>query len=188
MTTPPCACPPGYEDGGCVFPPGTCGRSADLFADRGASFSPCGLYRYRLWRTWDSRNPPLVFCMLNPSTADAEQDDPTVARCSERARRLGHGGLEVVNLFALRSTDPKALYGHADPVGPENDSAILGAAERGKIVCAWGNHGRLRGRDKAVLKLLRAAGALAFALKISKDGHPSHPLYLSYDLRPEPYQ
>lgn len=160
---------------------------AELLNDRGAEFSDCETYRYRLWRTWDSRKPPLVFCMLNPSTADAEQDDPTVARCSERARRLGYGGLEVVNLFALRSTDPKALYGHADPVGPKNDSAILSAAERGNVVCAWGNHGKLQGRDKAVLALLRAAGLPALALKVSKDGHPSHPLYLSYDLEPTVY-
>ena len=153
-----------------------------------ATFSPCGAYRYSLTRGWDSGKPAVNFLMLNPSTADAEQDDPTVARCSERARRLGHGGLEVVNLFALRSTDPKALYGHADPVGPENDSAILSAAEQGNVVCAWGNRGELRGRDKAVLRLLRAAGLPVLALKVSKDGHPSHPLYLSYDLRPEPYQ
>lgn len=158
-----------------------------LLNDRGAVFSDCDAYRYRLWRTWDARKPPLVFCMLNPSTATAEQDDPTIARCTERARRLGYGGLEVINLFGLRSTDPKALYGHADPVGPDNDSAILSAAERGNLICAWGNHGKLRGRDKAVLKLLRIAGLPALALKVSKDGHPSHPLYLPYDLEPVVY-
>lgn len=160
---------------------------SDLLENRGARLSDCGTYRYRLWRIWNPCVAPLVFCMLNPSTADAEVDDPTVSRCKERARRLGYGGLEVVNLFALRSTDPKALYRHADPVGPENDAAILAAAERGNLICAWGNHGKLRGRASAVLAMLRAAGLPALALRVSKDGHPSHPLYLPYDLEPQPF-
>ena len=159
----------------------------DLFASKGAGFSSCGRYRYNLWRIWDRARKPLAYCMLNPSTADAEQDDPTVARCSERARRLGYGGVTVVNLFALRSTDPKVLYSHPDPVGPDNDPAILAVASECDLICAWGNHGKLRGRDKAVLKLLRMAGLPALALKVSKDGHPSHPLYLPYDLEPMPY-
>lgn len=159
-----------------------------LFETSGATFSACKSYRYRLWRTWDAAKPPLVFCMLNPSTADAEADDPTVSRCKERARRMGAGGLVVVNLFALRSTDPKALYQHADPVGPDNDSAILDAASQGDLVCAWGNHGKLYGRAAKVLALLRAAGLPALALRVSKEGHPSHPLYLPYELQPQPFE
>lgn len=158
-----------------------------LFETSGAAFSPCRTYRYRLWRTWDATKPPLVFCMLNPSTADAEADDPTVSRCKERARRMGAGGLVVVNLFALRSTDPRALYRHVDPVGPDNDTAILDAAGQGDLVCAWGNHGKLHGRAAKVLALLLAAGLPALALRVSKDGHPSHPLYLPYDLQPKPF-
>lgn len=159
-----------------------------LFVDRGAGFSACRAYRYTLWRSWDRAKPWLAFVMLNPSTADATTDDPTVARCGERARRLGYGGLAVVNLFALRSTDPLELYRHPDPVGPHNDSAILSvASEAGAVVCAWGNHGRLHGRDGKVLELLARLGVQPMALKVSRGGHPGHPLYLPYNLTPQPY-
>ena len=77
----------------------------DLFEQSGASFSPCGTYRYTLWRRW-SFVPPATFVLLNPSTADATRNDPTVERCERRARELGCGGIRVANLFALRSTDP----------------------------------------------------------------------------------
>src|SRR5690349_18454685 len=107
-----------------------------------ASFSDDMVYRYRLGRCWDPLLPPMVFVMLNPSTADHNQNDPTVERCERRARsRVGIGGLEVVNIFALRSTDPMALYKHSDPVGPENDMSIVTAAKSsGIVVCGWGKH------------------------------------------------
>ena len=93
----------------------------------------------------------------------------------------------MVNMFALISTDPRALYSALDPVGPRNDAAILDAASKGDIICAWGNHGSLHGRDRQVLRLLDAAGLPALALKISKTGQPSHPLYLPYELLPVPF-
>lgn len=153
---------------------------------KGAVISPCQLYRYALWRYWESGRPILVFVMLNPSTADAEVDDPTILRCCERARRDGYGGILVVNLFGLRATDPKELFRHADPVGPDNDEAIkiAAAAPNSTLICAWGNHGGLHGRDKAVLGMLREAGRSPMALKISKSGQPAHPLYLPYALSP----
>ena len=95
----------------------------------GATFSPCRRYRYTLWRQWDER-PPATFIMLNPSTADETANDPTVERCQRRAQAMGYGGVRVANIFALRSTDPRALYTAEDPVGPENDHALLTLARQ----------------------------------------------------------
>ncbi len=86
----------------------------------GAVLSADGVYRYRLWRTWDASKPTLAFLMLNPSTADATEDDPTIRRCLGFAKEWGYGSLVVVNLFALRSPNPDALRENDDPVGPEN--------------------------------------------------------------------
>jgi len=160
-----------------------------LFETTGAAFSPCRRYRYRLWRVWDETKAPAVFVMLNPSTADEVENDPTVERCARRARAMGFGGLRVANIFALRSTDPSALYSDGDPVGPDNDTAILESiAGAGLVVCAWGGHGRLNGRGDAVLALIRGAGAIPNYLKINSDGTPGHPLYVGYSVQPQAWE
>lgn len=87
----------------------------------GAHLSACGAYRYALRRTWDPARPAALFVGLNPSTADAERDDPTTRRCVRFARDWGFGGLLVGNLFAYRATRPRDLRAAAEPVGPEND-------------------------------------------------------------------
>ena len=144
---------------------------------RNAVFSPCGTWRYTLERGWDS-GPACLFVMLNPSTADFQNDDPTVAKCQRYARRWGYGRLTVANIFALRSTDPRALYSHTDPVGPDNDGWIARlAADASFIVCAWGTHGAYQDRGLAVARALATRYDL-HALAITKDGHPGHPLYL----------
>jgi hypothetical protein len=165
--------------------------------ERGAWFSDCRTWRYALWRDWrdltvsslDTTRPSryLNFLMLNPSTADERTNDPTVERCERRARKLGYDGLLVTNLFAFRATDPKVMRAAADPIGPDNDEAILLTASRSELViCAWGAHGAFRHRSKQVLALLREAGCgdKLRALKVSGSGEPWHPLYLSYDLMP----
>jgi len=134
---------------------------------RGAEISTCGLYRYRLWRTWDAANPSRVaFIMLNPSTADATANDPTLRRCIDFAQRWGHGGLEVVNLFPFRAADPKEMLRQSREVavgGPENEEAIRGAVRRCHLlVAAWGTKGSKWGRDVEVLRLLRGLGAPLF--------------------------
>lgn len=160
-----------------------------LITDTGAEFSPCTLYRYKLWRIWDTSLPPAVFVMLNPSTADEIDNDPTVERCERRARSMGFGGLRVANIFALRSTYPEALYETSDPVGTENDLAIRESiADAGLVVCAWGGHGKLNGRGEAVLKLIREAGHMPHYLKLNKDGTPKHPLYVGYAQPPVPWE
>lgn len=161
-------------------------RAMPGFGDEAtATFSPCRTYRYALTRRWNQSWPVAVFVMLNPSTANAFVEDPTVRRCLSFARSWGAGGLVVLNAFALRSTDPKALYSHADPVGPANDDVIAetltGAEPVGPVVVAWGQHGALRGRGEQVLKLLRAYGVKPLCLGLTKAGQPRHPLYVRGD-------
>lgn len=156
--------------------------------ETGAAFSPCGAYRFRLWREWRRGSKAAAFVMLNPSTADEFTNDPTVERCQRRAIALGFGRLEVVNLFALRSTNPRALVGHPDPVGaPENDAAIDEVVEAaGLVVCAWGSHRMIGARGAAVLDRIRAAGKVPHALAINRDGNPAHPLYIPLAVTPRP--
>lgn len=151
-----------------------------------AVLSGCGTYRYRLGRTWDPALPGACFVMLNPSTADARVDDPTIRRCVGFARNMGAGWLTVVNLFALRSTDPRALASHTDPIGPENDAHIVDAAGRATVViAAWGADRFAPARAEAVRHLL--APRALHALGVTKDGAPRHPLYLRGDAELAPW-
>src|SRR5262245_45087455 len=113
----------------------------ELFLERDAVISDCGRYRYLLRRTWHHLWPRALFIMLNPSTADAEIDDPTIRSCIRLSKAEQYGSIEVVNLFALRATDPAALEGADDPIGPGNDDAIGRAIGRCDLaICAWGAH------------------------------------------------
>lgn len=150
-----------------------------------ATFSADRVQRYRLTRTWDASGSRVNFVMLNPSTADAFQLDPTNRRCMGFAQRWGFGGAEVTNIFAFRSTDPRGLRAVDDPVGPDNDDAILGVAVGADLViAAWGTHGELHGRGAEVRAMLDAAGVELHVLRLTKAGHPAHPLYLPGEVRP----
>lgn len=153
----------------------------------GAVFSPCNRYRYSLWRIWDPSKPVCMFLMLNPSTADETTNDPTVQRCQTRAIAMGYGGLRVANIFAWRSTDRSVLGSLEDPIGPDNDLAIIEAASQSSIViCAWGIDGSINVRGKQVLSMLKEAGIQPHALIQNDDGSPGHPLYVPYDRKPFP--
>jgi hypothetical protein len=153
----------------------------------GATFSPDRFYRYSLFRIWNESCPRLTYVLLNPSQADEVKDDPTIKRCVARAINGGFGGIEVVNLFAMRSTYPYSLSTAPDPIGPDNDGAIVHAARNATlVVCGWGKTGGLKNRADAVLALIRAAGAIPHALKLNADGSPQHPLYLPYSKKPFP--
>ena len=144
---------------------------------QGARFSADRRYRYVLWRIWDESRPTALFIMLNPSIANENNNDPTVERCQRRAQIIGYGGLTVCNLFAFCSTNPRMLYEVNDPVGSDNDRALLERARTaGLVVCGWGTNGALKGRGPAVLAMLRANGITPHALKINSDGSPQHPL------------
>ena len=153
-------------------------RAAIKPGKQSAVFSSCGRYRYGLSRVWDERKPVLLFIMLNPSTADAEQDDPTIRRCIAFAKSWGYGGLLAGNLFGLRATDPSLLYENSDVVGEENDKHLIQMAALCKrVVFAWGNHGILHERGIAVKSLFPKA----WCIGKNKNGQPRHPLYLSAD-------
>ena len=152
--------------------------SNTLFYKSVAVYSEDEVYRYSLVRTWDSSLPSLAFVMLNPSTATESSNDPTIERCERRAMAWGFGELQIYNLFALRSTDPKLLYTHSDPIGPDNHLAVTAA----QIICAWGRHGKHLGRGEQVANLLPQP---LYYLKLNSDGQPAHPLYLSYRLTPQ---
>lgn len=158
--------------------------SATLASD--AILSDDGVYRYLLRRWWDPTVEAAKFIMLNPSTADASQDDPTIRRCMGFARRWGMGGLVVANLYALRSTDPRALWDHPDPVGPENDGYLRDIlASPGPVIAAWGAHAK---PDRVAEFFDLAGDRSVLALGRTKAGQPRHPLYLRSDLDPAPYR
>ncbi len=152
-----------------------------------AVISPCGTYRYVLTRKIPSVLrwvKPALFIMLNPSTADAVQDDPTIRRCISFAEREGCTQLRVVNLFALRATDPRELATHEDPIGPENDSflrseILVSNAVGGLIVAAWGANKFAKDRACSVVDNFHQLPLMC--LGNTKDGSPRHPLYVKSD-------
>ena len=146
----------------------------------GAHISACGRYRYSLWRQW-APGPQVMFVGLNPSTADATLDDPTIRRCIGFARAWGYGGLMMTNLFAWRATAPRTMMAASEPVGPDNDRVLQAAYAKATLtVAAWGAHGTHGGRNNAV----RALMPHMHYLRLTKEGHPGHPLYLPSGLLP----
>lgn len=153
-----------------------------------ATISPCETYRYDLQRSWIGGEGYVLFVGLNPSTADATQDDPTIRRCIGYAKAWGFAGLRMGNLFAWRGTDPNAMVQASkagiDVIGPDNDRHLRqAAAGAALVVAAWGARGTLHGRDRAVRDMLPGM----HVLKLTRDGHPGHPLYLPKALKPAPW-
>lgn len=151
---------------------------------RSAEFSPCRTWRYALHRRWDESLPTLAVIGLNPSTADETQDDPTIRRIMGFARSWGFGGIAMLNLFAFRATDPKDMKAARDPVGLDNDRAIMLHTEDRCVLCCWGAHGQHKGRAARVLSNLERHACRPFHLGRTKAGHPKHPLYLRSDTQP----
>lgn len=156
-----------------------------------AVISGCGKYRYRLSRDLGQIGPTVLFIMVNPSTADAENDDPTIRKCIGFAKKLGGGELMVGNKFAYRATDVRELRKVKDPIGPENDEHLremMYSADT--IVAAWGSLNKLpdalRSRWKDIVRLTDALRPEVGHCELSMigvcaDGHPKHPLMVGYD-------
>jgi hypothetical protein len=153
-----------------------------LFERKSAIISDCGKFRYELRRVWNEALPPYVSGMLNPSTADAEYDDPTIRRNRARAQALGCGSLIVWNLGAGRATKPGTWKKLIDPIGPDNDAHIRrilteGRDRNGIFVVGWGNHGM--GRAHVALKAAAEIGVVFQCLGVTNSGQPKHPLYIA---------
>jgi len=156
---------------------------------RGAVLSNCETYRYRLWREWDTEKPTLAWIMLNPSTADETEDDPTLRRCIGYAENWGYGGVEVGNVFALRATEPSELLRDAEPIGSKNDAHLRQiACEADRVIVAWGqsyNRGTGKARKTYTAGLLLDEVSDLWALGTTKEGCPVHPLYQPVDAGPQ---
>lgn len=155
---------------------------------RSAVISSCRRYRYCLVRRWGAGDRVLVFLMLNPSTADADRDDPTVRRCVGFAKQSGFECLKIINLFGLRSTDPKALKSNRDSVGSDNDFWVerIAGDPYADVIVSWGAHGALyTDRVRHVCGLVQRPMQ---CLSLLKSGHPGHPLMLPYGLVPRPWK
>ncbi len=153
-------------------------------------FSDDRVYRY-VWvkQVIENNFRICLFIMLNPSTADEYGPDPTIRRCIKFAQKWNRGILIVLNLFALRSTDPLNLKRVTNPVGPTNDVLINTFTHRAQhAICAWGNHGSLKDRSAQVLTRLRGNGVLLCHLGLNQSGEPKHPLYLPNSQELSPFE
>jgi hypothetical protein len=153
-----------------------------------ALLSDCGLYRYELQRVWQQGKPLLVTCMLNPSTADADNDDPTIRTLLHFGRTWGYGGLLVVNLFAFRSSSPREMMSHPTPRGPKNEQTVNSAltfarSQNRPALAAWGANGAhhagptdLEGGQDWLCRLARHHTVDLVCLGTTRDGFPKHPM------------
>ena len=150
---------------------------------RGADISSCGQFRYSLWFCWGP-GAWVNWCCLNPSKADAARNDPSFTRMINFSKAWGYDGLIVTNLFAFRATYPRDMLAAVDPIGPDNDAALIYAHSISAItVAAWGARGAHLARNAKVKALLPNL----HCLRLTKGGHPGHPLYLPADLKPAPW-
>jgi len=146
-----------------------------------------GPYRYWLERQWGAFAPWFTVVMLNPSTADAEKDDPTLRVCMRLAQREGFGNLQVFNLFAYRTPDPRELKraqkAGVDVVGIGNPSLLTGAAlgTIGPIMVGWGANPIARDQAAWFTEEAVRLGKDLVCVGVNQDGSPKHPLYMKSD-------
>lgn len=155
-----------------------------------AIISEDGNYRYMLSRTGLGGSGICVFIMLNPSTADADIDDPTIRRCRGFASDWGFDQLVVVNLFALRTSNPQILYKALDPIGPDNDTHLLHyvrPVNADLVVGAWGAHGKFNNRGRDVKAVLYRYAIRLSHMGLTQSGEPKHPLYLRKTTTPRQF-
>jgi hypothetical protein len=139
-----------------------------------AFFSECGKFRFQLYRIWDESLPIAMCIGLNPSTANSDDNDPTIRNLIRLLKNNGYGGFHMVNLFALISPLPDSLRMHPDPVNDTDKWNFNIAHNCQSIVFCWGNFKQAQYRAKKYIQ--KYEGALCFGK--NKNGSPKHPLYL----------
>lgn len=149
------------------------------YLENDAVISDCGKYRYLLRRTWNHKKPRALLVMLNPSTADARQDDATIRSCVRLLSGLGYGSMEVVNVFGYRATKPDELLKADDPAGPMNEEHVKRAIGRCDVVIfAWGAWPHADAASIYIRNAVRAERPAAFCFGRTQSGAPKHPLYV----------
>ena len=150
-----------------------------------ASFSTCKNYRWSLTRHLTNSKKELIFIGLNPSLANATDNDPTIRRLIGFSENWGYGCLTVLNLFAKVSKSPKSLASCNDPVGWQNDCQLnkmikyWSYNDSCELWIGWGVNGRLMGRNEKFLKKIKRSSRKPLVIGLTKEGHPKHPLYIS---------
>ena len=140
-----------------------------------------GKRRYRLWRIWDPEIPRLLYVLLNPSYADAQTDDRTVAKLIQFTRNLGYGGFYLGNIHSYITSDPKSLWNHIIPYEPLNILHLKEMAKKSeKVVLGWGNSGNLP-------EWLKQMIGQPYCFGNNQNGSPKHPLYLSHKTKLNPF-
>jgi len=158
---------------------------ATEYLTTGARFSECKLYRYTLWREWDTKLPLIVWCGLNPSTADDTRDDPTIRREVAFSKAWGFGRYVKVNAYAFRATNPQFMLAAEDPIGPDNVETVIANAERAAMfVACWGANIDPRHSWTMTSRLRNCYGLTTYCLGLTKAMRPKHPLYLKSDTKP----
>ena len=143
---------------------------------KGAKFSPCGKYRYYLYRIWDSTKPLAMCIGLNPSRANAEKNDNTINILIRVLGQLGYGGFYMTNLFAWISSHPEDLLSCPDPIG-DNDAVLSEVRQKTRdVIFCWGNFTQAQQRALQVISMFPGAYCFGF----NANGTPYHPMALSY--------
>lgn len=167
-------------------------QHSTLIQQSEAHFSDCEKYRYWLRRDWDTSLGAISFLMLNPSTADEVENDPTIERCQRRAIAMGYGSMIIVNLFPFRMTDSRLLNTVDNLLGDiadANNSILRAVESSAATVCGWGKHPLAAPRAKMVMDMLMQADLQhkVMCLQLNADGSPQHPLYIAYAKQPVPF-
>ena len=139
----------------------------------------------------------------NPSTADSKDDDPTIRKVMQIAKRKNYGGIYMGNLYAFKATDPNMLKATAYfkssfgdkgldyVIGPMTDYYLKLMANKAKtVVFAYGNisvsgwwsfvnSAMAKERAKEVFQMMKKKKGRVYAFRLTHAGVPWHPLYLS---------